>query len=79
MVTKDAINCFEVSRKVMADYPKDDIIIGHPSGYGNLPLSDYLEDIIQLFDGKDAIELSVIKVKLQSIYADVVDIVKIDI
>lgn len=78
MVTLDTINYFEVSRKIMADWPIDDKNDRHLSGYGNLPLSNYFEDFKQLFDGKDSIELSEIKNKLQSIYIDVIDIVKID-
>lgn len=78
MVTLDTINCFEVSRKIMADCPIDDKKDPYPSGNGNLPLSDYFEDIKQLFDGKDAIELNEIKTRLQSIYTNVIDIVTIE-
>ena len=78
MVTLSTLNRFEVSRRIMADWPIDDKNDRHPSGYENLPLNDYFEDIKQLFDGKEAIELSEIKTRLQSIYTDVIDIVKIE-
>lgn len=78
MVTLDKINCYEVSRKVMADFQTGDKSENHPSGYVNLPLSDYFDDIKQLFADNDTIELGEIKTRLQSIYTDIVDIVTIE-